>query len=150
MIAPPCLSAQGGKAMLKGLLGLALSLTLLGASSAAPGEKQKAKPPDLKLEPLAGWTLHLLSSSHQDIAWMNSPEACMEYRDTHCLTPALAMMAQNPEYCFVMENMLNLMEYIERHPERRADILRFTREGRMEWGATFNKPYESLLSGAQR
>jgi alpha-mannosidase len=135
--------------MLKGLLGLALSLTLLGASSAASGEKQKAKPPDLKLEPLAGWTLHLLSSSHQDIAWMNSPEACMEYRDTHCITPALAMMAQNPDYCFVMENMLNLMEYIERRPERREDILRFTREGRMEWGATFNQPYESLLSGEQ-
>ena len=130
-------------------LQLALVLTLLGATLAMPGERQKAEPPDLKPAPLAGWTLHLLSSSHQDIAWMNSPEACTEYRDTHCITPALAMMTQNPEYCFVMENMLNLMEYIERHPERRDDIMRFTREGRMEWGATFNQPYESLLSGEQ-
>ncbi|OGD10521.1 MAG: hypothetical protein A2Y86_08705, partial [Candidatus Aminicenantes bacterium RBG_13_62_12] len=135
--------------MLKGLLGLAVSLTFLGASFAVPGERQKARPPDLKLETLTGWTLHLLSSSHQDIAWMNSPEACLEYRDTHCITPALTMMAQNPDYCFVMENMLNLMEYIERHPERRDEILRFSREGRMEWGATFNQPYESLLSGEQ-
>ena len=135
--------------MLKGLLVAALSLALLGASLAISGDRQKAKPADLKLEPLTGWTLHLLSSSHQDIAWMNSPEACMEYRDTHCITPALAMMARDPDYCFVMENMLNLMEYIERHPERRDEILRFTREGRMEWGATFNQPYESLLSGEQ-
>jgi alpha-mannosidase len=135
--------------MLKIRLELALGLTLLGAMLAGPGETQKTKPPEMKLAPLAGWTLHLLSSSHQDIAWMNSPEACMEYRDTHCLTPALTMMAQNPDYCFVMENMLNLMEYIDRHPERRDDILRFTREGRMEWGATFNQPYESLLSGEQ-
>jgi alpha-mannosidase len=149
MIAPACLSAQGGKAMWKGLLGLALSLTLLGASFALSGERPKAKPPDLKPESKKGWKLDILSSSHQDIAWMNSPEACMEYRDTHCITPALVMMAQNPDYCFVMENMLNLMEYIERHPERREDILRFTREGRMEWGATFNQPYESLLSGEQ-
>ena len=59
------------------------------------------------------------------------------------------MMATNPDYCFVMENMLNLMEYVERHPERKAEILRYTREGRMEWGATFNQPYESLLSGEQ-
>ncbi|MEW5900589.1 MAG: alpha-L-fucosidase [Acidobacteriota bacterium] len=80
---------------------------------------------------------------------MNSPEACIEYRDTQCITPALEMMAKNPEYSFVMENMLNLMEYIERHPDRRDEILRFTREGRMEWGATFNQPYESLLGGEQ-
>jgi alpha-mannosidase len=93
--------------------------------------------------------LHIISSSHQDIAWMNSPEACIEYRDTHCITPALEMMRKSPDYCFVMENMLNLMEYLERHPERREEILRFTREGRLEWGATFNQPYESLLSGEQ-
>jgi alpha-mannosidase len=128
---------------------LALCLGLFCSSAALTGEKQEARPPEFKGERLYGWTVHILSSSHQDIAWMNSPEACMEYRDTHCITPALTMMAQNPDYCFVMENMLNLMEYIEKHPKRRDDILRFTREGRMEWGATFNQPYESLLSGEQ-
>jgi len=135
--------------MVKRLLGLAFSLTLLTPSVAISGEKQIAQPAGLKSDSQERWTLHLLSSSHQDIAWMNSPDACMEYRDTHCITPALAMMAQNPDYCFVMENMLNLMEYLERHPERRDEILRFTREGRLEWGATFNQPYESLLSGEQ-
>jgi alpha-mannosidase len=124
-------------------------LTLLSASFALPDGVRRVLPPDFIPEPLAGWTLHLISSSHQDIAWMNSPEACIEYRDTHCITPALAMMAQNPDYCFVMENMLNLMEYLERHPDRRDEIARYTREGRMEWGATFNQPYESLLSGEQ-
>jgi alpha-mannosidase len=116
-------------------------LALLSASFALAVDGQRVSPPE--------WTLHLISSSHQDIAWMNSPEACIEYRDAQCITPALAMMAQNPEYCFVMENMLNLMEYLERHPERRDEIARYTREGRMEWGATFNQPYESLLSGEQ-
>ncbi len=96
-----------------------------------------------------GPKVHIISSSHQDIAWMNSPEACVEYRDTHCITPALEMMAKNPDYCFVMENMLNLMEYLERHPERRDEVYRFTKEGRLEWGAAFNQPYESLLSGEQ-
>jgi len=133
----------------KGLLRIALSLGLLAAALSLAGERRKAVPPAEKAESPKSWTIHLLSSSHQDIAWMNSPEACVEYRDTHCITPALEMMAGNADYCFVMENMLNLMEYIERHPERRADILRFTREGRMEWGATFNQPYESLLSGEQ-
>lgn len=96
-----------------------------------------------------GGRLRIISSSHQDIAWMDSPQKCAEYRDVNCITPALAMMAKNPDYCFVMENMLNLMEYLERHPDRKADILRYTKEGRMEWGATFNQPYESLLTGEQ-
>jgi alpha-mannosidase len=151
MTTRPRLSAQGDMVMWKwkGTLGLALCLGLFCSSAALSRERQEARPPQLKGEPLSSWTIRILSSSHQDIAWMNSPEACMEYRDTHCVTPALTMMAQNPDYCFVMENMLNLMEYIEKHPERRDDILRFTREGRMEWGATFNQPYESLLSGEQ-
>jgi alpha-mannosidase len=93
--------------------------------------------------------LHIISSSHQDIAWMDSPEKCIVYRDTNCITPALAMMSKDPAYTFTMENMLNFMEYIERHPDRAAEIARLTREGRMEWGATFNQPYESLYSGEQ-
>ncbi len=93
--------------------------------------------------------LHIISSSHQDIAWMDSPEKCIAYRDANVITPALAMMAKDPAYSFTMENMLNLMEYLERHPERAEEVGRLTREGRMEWGATFNQPYESLLSGEQ-
>ena len=93
--------------------------------------------------------LRIISSSHQDIAWMDSPQKCVEYRDLQCITPALEMMAKNPDYCFVMENMLNLMEYVERHPDRKNAIVQYTKNGRMEWGATFNQPYESLLSGEQ-
>jgi len=96
-----------------------------------------------------GGRLRIISSSHQDIAWMDSPQKCQEYRDLQCITPALEMMAKNPDYCFVMENMLNLAEYIERHPDRKGAILAYTKAGRMEWGATFNQPYESLLSGEQ-
>jgi alpha-mannosidase len=91
--------------------------------------------------------LHIISSSHQDIAWMDSPEKCVIYRDTNCISPALAMMARDPAYAFTMENMLNLAEYLERHPERADEVARLTREGRLEWGATFNQPYESLLTG---
>jgi alpha-mannosidase len=133
----------------KGPLGIVLALITLSLSLFMYGGKNRNKPPDLNQGQGKDWNIRIISSSHQDIAWMNSPEACVEYRDTHCITPALEMMSRNPDYCFVMENMLNLMEYIERHPGRREEISRFTREGRLEWGATFNQPYESLLSGEQ-
>jgi alpha-mannosidase len=126
-----------------------LCLVLLSLSFAAADKNQSRKPPAPNLYLDKGSTIGIISSSHQDIAWMNSPEACMEYRDVQCITPALEMMRKNAAYCFTMENMLNLMEYLERHPDRRDEILRFTKEGRLEWGATFNQPYESLLSGEQ-
>ncbi len=129
--------------------GAAFLILIFGLGSGAAWSQAGPKRALLDSLSATGPTIHIISSSHQDIAWMNSPEACIEYRDTHCITPALEMMAKNPSYCFVMENMLNLMEYLERHPERRDEIYRFTREGRLEWGATFNQPYESLLSGEQ-
>ncbi len=112
---------------------------------AVPTKEQKGP----KTIAAAAGSLSIISSSHQDIAWMDSPEKCVEFRDRNVITPALALLAKDTGYAFTMENMLNLREYLERHPDRRDEIARFTREGRMEWGATFNQPYESLLGGEQ-
>jgi alpha-mannosidase len=131
---------------------LALSAALLAAAvtGGTTEETMKAQDQAAPGSPATGpGRLHIISSSHQDIAWMDSPEKCIVFRDTNCITPALAMMAKDPAYSFTMENMLNFMEYVERHPERAEEIARLTREGRMEWGATFNQPYESLYSGEQ-
>ena len=134
-----------------------LTSIVLIAGTSLSGAAQEGRSPIVKPTqateskapaPPAG-ALSIISSSHQDIAWMDSPEKCVEFRDKNVISPALALLAKDPGYAFTMENMLNLMEYIGRHPDWRDDIARFTREGRMEWGATFNQPYESLLSGEQ-
>jgi alpha-mannosidase len=135
--------------MLKGIGGAAFCLMVLSLISTVAAQDQPASRVTPDRYRFKGSTLDIISSSHQDIAWMNSPEACIEYRDAQCITPALEMMRQDKDYCFVMENMLNLMEYLERHPDLAEEIARFTGEGRLEWGATFNQPYESLLSGEQ-
>ena len=123
----------------------------LGGDAGSPGGPAgvTAKEKESKEPMTATGKLAIISSSHQDIAWMDSPEKCVEYRDKKVISPALALLAKDPGYAFTMENMLNLMEYLERHPDRRDEVARFTREGRMEWGATFNQPYESLLGGEQ-
>ena len=129
------------------LLACALGAGL--ALSGSAGEKAGGRAAGRDDRPAGTGGLDIISSSHQDIAWMDSPEKCAAFRDTNCITPALAMMARDRAYAFTMENMLNLMEYLERHPDRSQEIARLTREGRLEWGATFNQPYESLLSGEQ-
>lgn len=92
-------------------------------------------------------TISFVSSSHQDIAWMDSIGACEAFRDEKMITPVLNIMKTNPDFCFSVENALSLREYLNRHPERYDEILQRTREGRLEWGATYNCPYESMYDG---
>jgi alpha-mannosidase len=94
-----------------------------------------------------GGKLYLVNSSHQDIAWMDSPEECIRFRDKQMITPALKRMAESKQYCFSVEDALSLREYLERHPDRYGDILKYTQEGRLEWGATNKQPYPSMYDG---
>lgn len=97
----------------------------------------------------ASGTIHIIQSSHQDIAWVNSPEYCRRDRIYNTIIPALDMMETNPDFTFEMEQTLNLMEFLDEFPDRKDEIIRRYREGRFNWGATFNQPYEGLLSGEQ-
>ena len=65
-------------------------------------------------------TIHLICSSHNDIAWFDTPAATITWRDEKSITPALVRMAQHQDVRFSMENVLYLLEYLERHPERKA------------------------------
>lgn len=96
-----------------------------------------------------GGTIHIIQSSHQDIAWMDTPEYCRRERIEEIITPALDIMREDPDFTFEMEQTLNLMEFLEAHPERRDEVIARYKEGRFLWGATYNQPYEGLSSGEQ-
>lgn len=90
---------------------------------------------------------YIMSSSHQDIAWMNSPDICIRDRDLKVISPALEKLRKSPDSRFAVETTLQLMEYLDRHPDRKDEILALTRSGRFEWGATYQQPYESMYPG---
>ena len=94
-------------------------------------------------------TIHILQSSHQDIAWMDTPEYCREERIEDIILPALKMMEEDKDFTFEMEQVLNLMELLEKYPSRKDEIIQRYKEGRFTWGATYNQPYEGLASGEQ-
>lgn len=92
-------------------------------------------------------TLHLITSSHQDIAWMDDPFTCVADRDSIVITPALRMLSERGDYGYSIEDALILKEYIGRHPDRISEIHKYTLEKRLEFGATYTQPYEGLMSG---
>jgi len=91
--------------------------------------------------------IFLMNSSHQDIAWMDSPEKCVLERDTMLLTPLLELASRNPDYRFDIEDALMLKEYIQRHPDKKPLIRQMLTEGRISCGSTFIQPYEEMYSG---
>ncbi|MFA6128659.1 MAG: discoidin domain-containing protein [Bacteroidales bacterium] len=97
----------------------------------------------------AGGIIHVIASSHNDIAWFDTPAETIARRDHACITPALKKMEDRQDISFCMEDVLYLLEYLDRHPEKREEINRLTTNGQFDWGATYNQPYEGLLSGEQ-
>ncbi|RED47461.1 glycoside hydrolase family 38 N-terminal domain-containing protein [Seonamhaeicola aphaedonensis] len=94
-------------------------------------------------------TFHIISSSHQDIAWMDTPQYCRHERIHDIIAPALDMMDTDNAFHFGMEQTLNLKEFIEEFPERKQEVMLRSDEGRFTWGATYNQPYEGMQTDEQ-
>ena len=85
-------------------------------------------------------TMNIICSSHQDIAWMNTPDSCREERIHKIIIPALDLIDKNPAYKFEMEQTLNLMEVLDAVPSEKQRIINACKNGQFTWGATFNQP----------
>ncbi|MEI6047403.1 MAG: glycosyl hydrolase-related protein [Bacteroidota bacterium] len=94
-------------------------------------------------------TINIICSSHQDIAWMNTPDTCRQERIHEIIIPALDLIDKNPAFKFEMEQTLNLMEVLDEVPSEKQRIISAFKKGQFTWGATFNQPYEGLESGEQ-
>lgn len=94
-------------------------------------------------------TIHVISSSHQDVAWMNTPDSCRHDRIYNIINPAMDMMKEDKDFAFGMEQTLNLMEFLDEFPNRKDEVVKHYKANRFAWGATYNQPYEGLESGEQ-
>ena len=92
-------------------------------------------------------TIYLMNSSHQDIAWMDTPGKCVIDRDTMLLDPLFEKAVVSVSYRFDIEDALMLKEYIDRHPEKKKIVGNLLKEGKISCGSTFIQPYEEMYSG---
>ncbi|MEN8203762.1 MAG: glycosyl hydrolase-related protein [Bacteroidota bacterium] len=101
----------------------------------------------LSRSPLSRGEIYLMNSSHQDIAWMDSPEKCILERDTMLITPLMEQAQADPAYRFDIEDALMIREFISRHPDRKGLMGKLLREGQISCGSSFTQPYEEMYSG---
>ena len=132
---------------------LALAATLMVLLTIRGVAEEPARPSanaaDSPMSYFSPGSVRSVSSSHQDTAWMDTPAFCREFRVERNILPALEMMRKDAHYTFCMEGALHLMEFLEAHPELRGEVIQRMQEGRLEFGATYNEPYESWLSGEE-
>lgn len=102
---------------------------------------------DLENSKLGDGTIYLMNSSHQDIAWMDSPEKCIIERDTMLLTPLIEAAQMDSTYRFDLEDALMIKEYLERHPGTEETIKQLLLAGKISCGAAYTQPYEEMYSG---
>ncbi|MEN8117991.1 MAG: glycoside hydrolase family 38 C-terminal domain-containing protein, partial [Bacteroidota bacterium] len=96
---------------------------------------------------LAKGKIYLMNSSHQDIAWMDSPKKCVVERDTMLLTPLFELAQKDKSYRFDVEDALMIKEFIERHPDKTELVKQMLHDGRISCGSTYTQPYEEMYSG---
>jgi len=104
-----------------------------------------------------GWTMYMVSHFHYDPVWWNTqgaytsvwtedpPGACKQNNAFALVAAHLEMARREPVYKFVLAEVDYLKPYFDAHPEDRADLLRFSAEGRVEvMGGTYNEPNTNL------
>lgn len=85
------------------------------------------------------------STNHNDLGWLGTQFETADYRSKEIILPALKIMETNPEYCYTMEAVAYLKEFLLRHPEKREEIFKLTREGRFYWGASYTLMLQSQV-----
>lgn len=86
--------------------------------------------PALQQAPAAAPELHLVASFHYDVAYLETYEKYLGicFRN---LDEALRILEREPDYHYLVEQVILLEEYWERFPGKRGALQKFAREGRL-------------------
>lgn len=86
-------------------------------------------------------------TTHQDLGWVDEVEKCVIMRDTLWLTPYLKRLKEDPSFKMDIEQTSIIIEYLKRHPDKKAEIQKGINDGRILIGATYTQPYEEMFTG---
>ncbi len=90
--------------------------------------------------------VHILSSSHNDIGFLDSPLATTLFRNTNIIEQAIIRMEEDPTFRHSMECVLYLKDYLTLHPDMKERLCRVLVNGQFGCGATFTQCYETSLT----
>ncbi len=69
-----------------------------------------------------GGTFDLLATNHNDLGWLDTQKVTADYRSAELILPAMEIMKKYPDFRYSMESVAYLIEFLERHPEKREEM----------------------------
>ena len=84
-----------------------------------------------------GGTFSLNCTCHNDLGWLNTQAKTADFRSSDIILPTLSLLKQYPEFLYSMECTAYLMEFLERHPELRDEMVANMQSRRFTWGASY-------------
>lgn len=84
-----------------------------------------------------GGTFGILSTCHNDLGWLNTPDITADYRSTEIILPAMDLLKKNPEFKYTMESIEYLKEFLDRNPEQKNEISQLMHQKRFVFGASY-------------
>jgi alpha-mannosidase len=84
-----------------------------------------------------GGTFEIDCTNHNDLGWLSTQKITAGYRSESLILPAMELMKKYPEFLYSMECTAYLMEFLERHPDRRGEIAELMRQRRFIFGASY-------------
>ncbi len=93
---------------------------------------------------LAEGDILLSLTTHQDHGWIDEIENCAIMRDTLWISPFLQRLKEENDFEMDIEQASVIQEYIGRHPEKKPEIAKRLKEGRLLIGGTYTQPYEEM------
>ncbi len=112
-----------------------MEFKLESGDSAMCGERQLKVPAYHSYFDKGKFVLNCMS--HNDLGWLNTQEKTADYRSEVLIVPAMNLMREYPEFRFALECTTYLMEFLDRHPEKRDEMASLMREKRFPWGASY-------------
>jgi len=88
-------------------------------------------------------TFNFLCTNHNDLGWLDTQEVTADYRSAELILPAMKLMKEFPEFRYSMESVAYLIEFLDRHPEKREEMAQLMREGRFTWGGSYVQVLEA-------
>lgn len=86
-------------------------------------------------------------TTHQDLGWIDEVKKCIIMRDTLWITPYLKRLKDDPTFHMDIESTYEVVEYLNRHPEKKEEIQKGLDYGRILIGAAYTQPYEDMYNG---
>jgi len=106
------------------------------AGSSVFGTRQRLKVPAYRSY-FDGGSFAIHCTCHNDLGWLNTQAKTADFRSEKIILPALKLLEQYPDFRYSMESTIYLMEFLERHPEKREEMHQVMRQGHFAWGASY-------------